>query len=66
MSREKTIMTIVLLLIEWLEVGDFLKELLKQIQAGEDISDEELIEGLEDVKNAVKRAKEARLKLKEK
>ena len=51
-------MLIAELILEWLEFADYLKELLKRIEAGEDISNEELTKGLEDVKDAVKRLKE--------
>ena len=51
-------MLIAELILEWLEFADYLKELLKRIEAGEEITDEELTKGLEDVKDAVKKLKE--------
>jgi len=56
---DSKLILIVQLLLEWLEFSDYLKELLKRIAAGEDITDAELTQGLEDVRKAVKRLKEA-------
>ena len=46
------------LLLEWLEFATYLRKLLERIEAGEEITDEELTKGLEDVKASVKRLKE--------
>ena len=58
MPSPSQIMLIVELILRLFEATDALRKLLERIQAGEEISDEELKKGLADAEAAVKRLKE--------
>ena len=57
MPSPSQIMLIVELILRLLEASDELRKLLERIQAGEDISNEELEKGLADAEAAIKRIK---------
>jgi hypothetical protein len=62
MSSAEQIILIAQLILELLEYAEELRELLKRIEAGEEVTDDELREGIESVRAKVKAAHELKTK----